>query len=147
MTATLRHARVEDAIPCARILGAWFTATEWVPRLHSPPEDLQFLRKLIGGGLVTVADIRGIAVGYLARDGADLMHLYVDHDHRRQGIGTQLLHAAQRTSGHLHLWCFQANTGARRFYERHGFTATDETDGADNEEGLPDLRYEWRAPT
>jgi hypothetical protein len=43
----------------------------------------------------------------------------------------------------LRLWTFQANAGARRFYERHGFGATEFTAG-DNEEGAPDIRYEWR---
>ena len=37
---------------------------------------------------------------------------------------------------------FQKNEGARRFYERHGFTAVEWTDG-DNEEGAPDVRYRW----
>ena len=41
------------------------------------------------------------------------------------------------------LWTFQSNHGARRFYERHGFVAVQHTDG-DNEEGAPDVRYEWR---
>ena len=40
------------------------------------------------------------------------------------------------------LWTFAANTGARRFYERHGFVATRRTDG-DNEEGAPDILYVW----
>jgi ribosomal protein S18 acetylase RimI-like enzyme len=44
----------------------------------------------------------------------------------------------------LWLWTFQTNTGARRFYERHGFVAVDETDGSANEERAPDVRYAWR---
>ncbi len=39
---------------------------------------------------------------------------------------------------------FQQNTGARRFYERHGFTLVAEGDGSGNEENLPDARYRWR---
>ena len=42
------------------------------------------------------------------------------------------------------LWVFQQNEGARRFYERHGCTLVLETDGADNEEHLPDALLEWR---
>jgi hypothetical protein len=42
----------------------------------------------------------------------------------------------------VRLWCFQANSGARRFYERHGFVAVEFTDGHDNEEGCPDVLYE-----
>ncbi|BDH67877.1 hypothetical protein MTP06_13260 [Streptomyces sp. PLM4] len=32
---------------------------------------------------------------------------------------------------------------SRRFYERHGFTATARTDGTRNEEREPDVRYVW----
>jgi ribosomal protein S18 acetylase RimI-like enzyme len=39
---------------------------------------------------------------------------------------------------------FQKNTGARRFYERYGFTLAELTDGLDTEEHEPDARYEWR---
>ena len=54
-----------------------------------------------------------------------------------------LIHAAKEASAALELWCFQANTGGRRFYERHGFRAIRFTDGADNEEKVPDVRYRW----
>ena len=60
-----------------------------------------------------------------------------------RGIGSALLdHAKARRPDGLDLWAFQSNTGARRFYERHGFVAVAETDG-DNEEGAPDVRYRW----
>lgn len=39
------------------------------------------------------------------------------------------------------LHCFQANSGARRFYERHGFQAEAFGDGSGNEENLPDILY------
>jgi hypothetical protein len=44
----------------------------------------------------------------------------------------------------LHLWVFQKNIGARRFYERRGFRAIKETDGTGNEEREPDALVEWR---
>ena len=39
-----------------------------------------------------------------------------------------------------------ANTPWRHFYEREGFTAALLTDGADNEEKLPDVLYRWSPP-
>jgi hypothetical protein len=36
------------------------------------------------------------------------------------------------------------NVGARCFYERHGFTAVEMTDGAGNDERQPDVRYAWK---
>ena len=44
----------------------------------------------------------------------------------------------------LSLYVFARNTSARRFYERHGFVAAEASDGARNEEGEPDVRYEWQ---
>ena len=140
----LRPARAEDAVPCARILGAFFTETAWLPRLHTPTEDLAFLRHLIGGNGVTVADKGGVAVGYMAMDGGQIRHLYLDRSVRGQGIGSAMIEAAKARQAQLWLWCFQANVDALRFYARHGFVVTDETDGAKNEEGVPDARLDWR---
>jgi RimJ/RimL family protein N-acetyltransferase len=44
----------------------------------------------------------------------------------------------------LQLWVFQRNTRAIRFYEHNGFQKVKETDGALNEEKLPDAMFEWR---
>ena len=50
-----------------------------------------------------------------------------------------------KAAGHLTLWTFQANDGARRFYAREGFREVEFTDGAGNAEKLPDVRLEWTA--
>jgi GNAT superfamily N-acetyltransferase len=72
--------------------------------------------------------------------------LYVDPDFTGRGLGSCLLAVAKAVSpAGLDLWTFQANTRARRFYERHGFIAVAVTDG-ENEEGAPDVRYRWPAP-
>ena len=57
-----------------------------------------------------------------------------------------LLNNAKTECDRLELWTFQANIGAQRFYMRHGFTEAERTNGAGNEEGLPDIRYVWAAP-
>ena len=41
-------------------------------------------------------------------------------------------------------WVFSDNERARRFYESHGAWCLYETDGANNQEGVADARYEWR---
>lgn len=62
-----------------------------------------------------------------------------------QGIGSLLLAHAMRTLElPIRLYTFQANAGARRFYERHGFTAIEFTDGQANEERCPDVLFEMR---
>ena len=70
-------------------------------------------------------------------------HLYISPLHTGAGIGTQLVrHAMSLADGTIDLWTFASNTGAARFYERHGFVQVDRIDG-DNEEGAPDIRYRW----
>ena len=63
------------------------------------------------------------------------------------GIGALLLaHALRTLPLPIRLYTFQANAGARRFYERHGFCIVELTDGSANEERCPDVLYELRAP-
>ena len=83
-------------------------------------------------------------MGRLVFDDDYIDQLYVDPGHQRRGVGAALLEHAkrQRPSG-LQLWTFQSNADARRFYERHGFVAVEETED-DNEERAPDVRYTWR---
>ena len=69
-----------------------------------------------------VAEERNAVVGFAAAQGIHLDQLFVDPDHQRLGIGTDLLTAAlQRTPPVLTLDVFEENRLARRFYERHGF--------------------------
>ena len=64
------------------------------------------------------------------------------------GAGSQLIEALKATGvDALELWCFQANERTRRFYEARGFHAIRFTDGADNEEQMPDIRYRWKRST
>lgn len=64
---------------------------------------------------------------------------------RIKGVGAALLTVAkERRPRGVQLWVFQRNVGARRFYERHGFTLVRLTDGQDNEERVPDALYEWQ---
>jgi ribosomal protein S18 acetylase RimI-like enzyme len=47
----------------------------------------------------------------------------------------------------LSLWVFEDNIDAIRFYEREGFQLVKKRDieEQDNEEGLPDRLYKWKA--
>jgi len=82
--------------------------------------------------------------GVLVLDGEWLDQLYVDPERTGGGIGSTLLRFAQRGRPEgLRLWTFVANTGAQRFYERHGFAEAERTDGRDNEERSPDILYVW----
>ena len=51
---------------------------------------------------------------------------------------------AKAACPHLTLYTFQANLPAQQFYAREGFTEIARSDGAENDEHLPDLRLLWR---
>ena len=93
---------------------------------------------------VWVVGAPGRLAGLMVLDGDWLDQLYVHPDFCGRGIGSGLVSLAQQSHKSLDLWTFQANVGARRFYERHGFLAVGMTDG-DNEEKAPDVRYHWEA--
>lgn len=138
----LRPAEAQDARDIARILRAALTAFDWMPQLHTPDEDLRFVRgSLLTEQQVTVATVQGKIVGFAAVKGDWLEQLYLDPACTGRGIGSRLLRHATAGMTHVKLFCFEANAGARRFYERHGFQAEEFRDGSGNEEGLPDIRY------
>ncbi|TKT00249.1 GNAT family N-acetyltransferase [Streptomyces lasalocidi] len=88
----------------------------------------------------TAADAPAVADVYLRSFAAALPTVG-----RGRGIGDRFVSLArQRSPRGLTLWTFQVNEPAHRFYERHGFTAVEFTDGSGNEEREPDVRYEWR---
>jgi len=116
--------------------------------LHTEAEYRSFVGNVIlkDCEVIVAEDASGI-ISFLARQGEEVRLLYTRPDRIGCGAGTQLIEAA-KSSGvdALELWCFQANIRARRFYEARGFQAICFTDGADNEEKSPDVRYRWERP-
>jgi GNAT superfamily N-acetyltransferase len=83
-------------------------------------------------------------VGLLALEDGWVDQLYVRNRLQARGVGSALLEQAKRLRPDgLQLWTFASNLAARHFYEQRGFTATEQTDGADNEERAPDVHYVW----
>jgi len=81
-------------------------------------------------------------VGFLAANHESVAQLYVRLGHHRRGIGSHLLNLAKRDcAGSLWLFTFQQNMVARRFYERHGFTAVEF--GFEPMWQLADVKYLW----
>lgn len=140
----LRAARPVDAGAVGMILSEFVDTTPWMPRIHSRAQDLAHAADMIDLGWVTLAVGVDEVLGFAARDAAQLHALYVARAARGQGIGSDLLRQAQAAAPALTLWTFQANTGAQRFYLRHGFREALRTQGEANDEGLPDIRYEWQ---
>ena len=139
---TLRPAVGSDAAAIATTMRASLNAFDWMPVLHTPEEDLFFIRDIVlPRQQVTVAEAGSAIVGFIAVGGDWVEQLYLDPARTGQGRGSRLLIDSTATLPIVKLHCFQANTGARRFYERHGFRAEAFGDGTTNEEGLPDILY------
>ena len=116
----------------------------WLAGLYTQEEDEEFFRSvLFARSVVWGAFADGSLVGMMALKPGWIDQLYVLPARQRGGIGTRLLEVAQATYSELQLWTFQRNSGARRFYVRHGFLAVEQTDGSANEEREPDVRYRW----
>lgn len=135
-------ARPTDAAGMAQVLGAWIAATPWMPKLHTPAEEVWFCRHLIETCEVWVVRAP-TAAGFLARQGDEIPALYLAPDLRGLGHGKALLDLAKQGRDRLELWTFQANTRAIGFYLREGFSEDRRTMGEGNAENLPDIRLIW----
>lgn len=145
----IRDAVAADAAALADIfLAARLAIRDIVPFVHPPESVAGFFvpEILLRRHRTVIGDADGRPAGFCAIAPGWIGHLYVHPRAHGQGLGSVLLaHAkASPEAAHgLQLWTFQANAGARRFYERHGFAAVQFTDGAGNDERTPDVRYAY----
>ncbi|MFD9025026.1 GNAT family N-acetyltransferase [Streptomyces parvulus] len=144
----LRRASAADASAAAEVwLRSFAAALPTVVRPRTDDEVRAFFRHVVvERHEAWVAEEAGGAVaGVMVLDGEELSQLYLAPERRGRGLGDRFVALAkERVPGGLSLWTFQVNGPARRFYERHGFSAAEWTDGARNEEREPDVRYVWR---
>jgi 8-oxo-dGTP pyrophosphatase MutT (NUDIX family) len=111
--------------------------------VHSDAEVIDwFTTVVLPSQEVWVAEVAGELVAVMVLDHEWIEQLYVHPSWTGRGLGSRLVNVARKGRRGLQLWTFEANARARRFYEREGFVAVGRTDG-DNEEGAPDIRYEW----
>jgi GNAT superfamily N-acetyltransferase len=141
-----RRAAAADADSVADIFLAAKGEMTYLPQLHMEEETRGWMRDVVLRNFEAwVAEFEDRVIGFSALSDDLLEHLYVHPQEQSRGVGTALLELAKkRRPRGLRLWVFQKNLGARRFYERHGFTLVRLTDGEDNEEREPDALYEWR---
>ena len=144
---TYRRATLEDA---DAILGIFNRAKAhslpWLPKVHTAEEDRWWVaNKLIPETEVTLALRDGEPVGLCALSKTMIEQLYIDPTAHRQGIGRRFVADAKlkRPAG-FRLYCFVQNEPAVAFYRSQGLVVIAEGDGSGNEEGLPDLLFEWQ---
>ena len=120
----------------------------WLAGLHTPSEDCAFYRNQVFAQCEVWGAVDDGLIGFIAFRREWIDQFYVRPARQRQGVGVgeALLEVAQATFPGLHLWTFQRNAPARRFYEKRGFVALEETDGSRNEEREPDILYRWQRP-
>jgi GNAT superfamily N-acetyltransferase len=136
----IRRASEDDVEAIVAIFEPSLATLDFLPQLHTHEENLAFFRRSVAEG---EAYLHGRGFAILA--GNTLTHLYVHPEAIGTGIGRALFAHVQalRPRG-FGFWVFQQNERARRFYEAHGAVAVEFGDGSGNEEGVPDVRYEWR---
>jgi GNAT superfamily N-acetyltransferase len=140
-----RRATSDDAGGIAAVFSLSSRLLTFLPMRHTVEEDRRFIENVILKECqVIVAEGGAGIVSFLALDGEEIRLLYSHPDFIGSGAASLLLDAAKKSGVvALELWCFQANQRARRFYEARGFRAVRFTDGQDNEEKVPDVRYRW----
>lgn len=117
----------------------------YLPKLHSLEGDKKFYRNRVFPECeVWVVKDNQELVGFCAFKEDWVEHLYLLPTHVGKTLGRSLLKKAQESHALLQLWVFQRNSRAISFYERNGFQKVRETNGASNEERLPDVLLEWR---
>ena len=145
---TIRIAEVADAVAIAQLhTRSWQTAYRGILSDEFLQGPLPENRRLLWHSRLAESDrpdqlvlvdeqgetIRGFACAYLEADpewGCLLDNLHVVPDLKGKGLGRQLMAAvAEQVSrsnpyGRLHLWAYEQNLAARRFYERLGGAVT-----------------------
>jgi ribosomal protein S18 acetylase RimI-like enzyme len=144
---SITDAHRSDVSDLARMIGDWVRETKWMPVLHTPKEDEDFVAGLLGTHSVRVARRGPDRLGFLARRGGQVQALHIATGSRGLGIGKALLDEVKTVEPAVELWTFQANDRALAFYSREGFYEATRTDGRDNDERLPDIRLIWRCAT
>jgi ribosomal protein S18 acetylase RimI-like enzyme len=147
---TLRRGTDRDAVAVSALyLRARKAAKATIPMpVHTDDEVREWIAEQVvpHTELWVAEDGGGAVVGLLALHEDWLDQLYVEPTLTGRGIGSELIGLAKRARPKcLRLWTFESNLGAQRFYQRHGFRATERTAG-DNEEGAPDILYVWESP-
>ena len=144
---TVAPASAADAAEIATLyLASRAAALPYLRRVHSDADTRRWIETvMLTRGESWVARIDGTILGFVTIEGENLEQLYLRPGQERRGIGSRLLAQAKaRSPGHLRLYTFQRNSAARAFYEARGFRIVAMSDGSRNEEGEPDILYEWR---
>lgn len=68
----------------------------------------------------------GVVKGFIKIEGTYIAKLFVEPVLQNASVGSQLLEYAMNKHNADHVWVLEKNAKAIRFYERHGFSVTEE---------------------
>lgn len=165
MNVSVRPAQPEDAPEISRIYAAsWRSAyrgmvpQQYLDELKDDFWEQKFIRWLESGTLqAQLLTVDGTPVGCAAYgksrddrlpDWGEIVSIYLHPDYYRKGYGTTLFHAAVeklKAQGYpgCFLWVLDKNLNAQRFYEKNGFTRTQDVCHSEVlGEQLTELRYQ-----
>lgn len=140
----IRPADESDGAAIAEIFLAARKEAAMPPPAHTDAAVRRWLDGRLQSDEVWVAEVDGVAAGYVRLTDTWLDDLYVAPPLGGQGIGSALLDLAKaRRPDGFCLWVFESNEPARRFYAVRGLVALERTDGSANDERAPDVRLAW----
>ena len=135
----IRRATEADVEEIVAIFEPSFALFDFLPKLHTHEENLAWFAQALRDGETYI-----YGRGFALLRGDELSHLFIRPEEIGTGVGHTLFeHVKTVRPDGFDFWVFQQNDRARRFYEAHGATAVEFTDGAGNEEKTPDVRYRW----
>ena len=129
----IRKAKTEDISRIAEIL-VFTKRVNYLPIFRDPDYSFNELQVLKVAQAYSEPDVLdnvwvyddGIVKGLIRISGEEVETLYVDTFFENNGIGGQLIEFAKERFDVCFLWALKKNTGALRFYERHGFVPNGE---------------------
>ena len=87
----------------------------------------------------------GIVKTHKSNSTLEIESIYILSEFRGKGLGRQFIDfIKEERAGNIFLWVLEANTNARRFYEKNGFVPTGDTRTITRGGEFKQLRYELR---
>lgn len=139
----LRRATPADAAACAAIVQGWLESTPWVETRLTMTQLIDGFKIGIPTYEVWVEEENKSLNGYLSYGPSDQLIRGFYTARPGAGTGKRLLNHIKKGKSYLQLWTHAPNTRAHAFYQREGFTFTD--DCRAGEDGPNEWHMSWSA--
>ena len=122
----LRRGGPGDVAQIARMLRSTYDRMTFIPRLHTPEEDLAYVTSLFADHEAWVAADGDDVLGFAILSSDQLLQIHVDPGRQNQGIGTLLLRRMESIielegADRVQLDTLSDNVRAVNFYQHQGY--------------------------